>query len=141
MTEIPKAQSIRQFIQSHDCAHLPDGEMEIEGRQLFVRIMSYTPKAAQENRFEIHKIHADVQYVVQGSELMQTADLKDLTPLTEYDPKGDYQFFKPKGHVQDKIIETGEFIVFYPNCPHRPGCTYEGQNGPVKKLVFKVKIH
>ena len=50
-----------------------------------------------ENRFEIHRIYADVQYVVSGTEIMQTARMKDLTPLTEYDPKGDYHFFKTSG--------------------------------------------
>ena len=30
---VPKSEVILKFIAEHDCAHLPDGEMEIEGRQ------------------------------------------------------------------------------------------------------------
>ena len=90
---LPKAEAILKFISEHDCAQLPDGEMEIQGRDLFVRIMSYIPKPAVENRFETHHIYADVQYIVSGTELMQTAHANDLTPLTDYDNKGDYQFF------------------------------------------------
>jgi len=137
---VPKTDAILKFIAEHDCAHLPDGEMEIQGRELFVRIMSYTPKPASENRFEIHRIHADVQYLVSGAEIMQTARMKDLSPLSDYDPKGDYHFFKALGVVSDLIVQAGEFAVFYPNQAHRPSCAYEGYKGLVKKLVFKVKI-
>lgn len=138
---VPKSDAILKFIAVHDCAQLPDGEMEIQGRQLFVRIMSYVPKPAAENRFEIHRIYADVQYLVSGAEMMQTARMKDLLSLTDYDPKGDYHFFKATGATTDLIVQAGEFAVFYPDQPHRPSCFYEGYKGMVKKLVFKIKIN
>jgi YhcH/YjgK/YiaL family protein len=141
MIAMPKSEVILKFIAGHDCARLPDGEMEIQGRDLFVRIMSYTPKPAAENRFETHRVYADVQYVVSGKELMQTAGPNDLTPLTDYDNKGDHQFFKASGATTDLIVQAGEFAVFYPNQAHRPSCSYDGYKGPVKKLVFKVKIN
>ncbi|MDE1921368.1 MAG: YhcH/YjgK/YiaL family protein [Candidatus Omnitrophica bacterium] len=137
---VPCSEAILKFIAGHECSLLPDGEIEIQGHKLFVRIMSYVPKAAAENRFETHRIHADVQYVVSGSEIMQTAGLKDLAPLTDYDAQGDYQFFKPAGAVNEFVVGTGEFAVFYPNEPHRPSCSCEDHQGPVKKLVFKVRI-
>ncbi|MBF0571501.1 MAG: YhcH/YjgK/YiaL family protein [Candidatus Omnitrophica bacterium] len=137
---VPKAGAILKFIAGHNCANLPDGEMEIEGRQLFVRIMSYTPKPAQENHFETHLLYTDVQYIVSGAEIMQTARAKDLTPLTDYDTQGDYQFFKVSGGTtSDLIVQADEFAVFYPTEAHRPSCFYEGYKGLVKKLVFKVK--
>ena len=138
---VPRTDAILKFIAEQDCVHLPDGEMEIEGRELFVRIMSYIPKPAQENRFETHHIHADVQYVVSGAELMQTARTQDLTALTDYDDKGDYQFFKAFQAATDVIVKAGEFAVFYPNEAHRPSCSYEAYKGTVKKLVFKIKIN
>jgi YhcH/YjgK/YiaL family protein len=138
---VPKAEAILKFIVGHDCPHLPDGEIEIEGRDLFVRIMSYQPQKAAENRFETHHIYADVQYVVSGAELMQTARPEDLSPLTDYDPSGDYQFFKLSGDVStDVIVKAKEFAVFYPRQAHRPSCAYEGYKGQIKKLVFKIKI-
>jgi len=137
---VPMSNAVLKFIADHDCANLPDGEMEIEGRQLFVRIMSYYPKPPVENRFEIHRIYADVQYIVSGAEIMQTARLEDLTPSTDYDAKGDYHFFTANATTSDFIVQAGEFAVFYPNQAHRTSCVYEGYKGLVKKLVFKVKI-
>ncbi len=138
---VPKTQAILRFLAEHDCAGLPDGEVEIEGRDLFVRIMSYVPKPAQENSFEMHLKYADVQYVVIGTEIMQTARLKDLTPLNSYDPKGDYLFLKNSGPASDLVVSANEFAVFYPQEPHRPSCSFEGYKGLVKKLVFKVKVN
>jgi len=138
---VAKSEAILKFIAEHDCIHLPDGEIEIQGRQLFVRIMSYTPKPAVENRFETHQIYADLQYLVSGAEIMQTARMKDLTPLADYDAKGDYRFFDASGEMTDLIVQAGEFAVFYPNQPHRPSCSYKGYKGFVKKLVFKIKMN
>ena len=47
--QYPKTEAILKFIAEHDCANLPDGEMEIEGRELFVRIMSYVPNRRRES--------------------------------------------------------------------------------------------
>ena len=138
---VPKTEAILKFIAGHDCSHLPDGEIEIEGRQLFVRVMSYIPKPAVENRFETHRIYADLQYLVSGAEIMQTARMNELTPSTEYDNKGDYLFFKDPSAVTELIVKEGEFAVFYPGKPHRPSCAFEGYKGKVKKLVFKIKIN
>ncbi len=140
-SSIPRLEAILKFINEHDCAHLPDGETAIEGRELFVRVSSYLPKPALENRFETHRNYADVQYIAQGAELMQTAHPQDLSALTDYDSQGDCQFFKPQGLVRDLIVRQGDFAVFFPNQAHRPACRCEGYDGPVKKLVFKVKIH
>ena len=138
---LPKKDAILKFIAEHDCIHLPDGEIEIEGRQLFVRIMSYIPKPVAENRFETHQIYADLQYLVSGAEIMQTARMKDLTPLTDYDANGDHRFFEASGAITDLIVQAGEFAFFSPNQAHRPSCSYKGYNGLVKKLVFKIKIN
>lgn len=138
--ELPKIDAIMKFISLQDCAKLPDGEMEIQGRELFVRVLNYTPKPASENNFETHHIYADVQYVVSGAELMQIARVEDLTPLTEYDPVSDLQFYKSSGVMSNLIVKAGEFALFFPNQAHRPSCSYDGYEGPVKKLVFKVKI-
>ena len=138
---VPQAESILKFIAENDCLNLPDGEQEIKGRELFVRIMSYVPKPASENKFETHHVYADLQYIVKGCEIMQTARLKDLTPIAEYDARGDYNFFKTTKPATDLIVEEGEFAIFYPHQPHRPSCAFSSFQGSVKKLVFKIKIN
>jgi YhcH/YjgK/YiaL family protein len=137
---VPKTEAICKFIAGHDCAKLADGDMEIEGRGLFVKISSYTPKPAAENKFEAHRLYADLQYMASGTEVIQTARIKELTSLTEYDARGDYEFFKACEDIHSFVVKTGEFAVFYPNEAHRPSCLHESHNSQVKKLVFKIRI-
>ena len=107
--QIPLSDKIISFIKTQDCLHLPDEEIAIDGRNLFVRVMSYHLKPPAENRFETHQIYTDLQYVVEGSELMQIADSKQLTPATEYDPQKDYQFFVSPGTPSLNVISFSRF--------------------------------
>ena len=137
---VPKADAILDFIAKNDCVNFPDGEHEIDGRNLFVRVMTYEPKPAQENKFETHQVHADLQYIARGIELMQVALPEDLTPITDYDPKTDFRFYTAGKGISDFVVQAGEFTVFYPGTPHRPSCLYKDNKEQVKKLVFKIRM-
>ncbi len=137
---IPYADQILAFLKSRDPLTVPDGEHEIDGRNLFVRVMSYEPKPAQENKFETHRLHADVQYMARGIELMQVCPTDQLKPITEYDAKGDFHFFTSNGCITDLCVRQGEFTFFYPGEAHRPSCLYQNTRCSVKKLVFKIRI-
>ena len=137
---LPQKERIIEFLNAQDPLAIPDGEHAIDGRHLFVRVMSDHLKPAEENKFETHRLYADLQYVAQGVELMQTAPADRLTPLTGYDATGDYQFFTADGLVSDLVIRAGAFAVFYPGEPHRPGCRSQETTDKIKKLVFKIKV-
>jgi biofilm protein TabA len=137
---IPQLDRILQFISKNDCLTLPNEQIDIDGKSLFVRVMEYHPKPAAENKFETHQVYADLQYVVSGIELMKVAPQSALTSLGPYDAKGDYEFFKAQEQVSDLVVNTGDFTVFYPGEAHCPSCLYGNPSGKVKKLVFKIKM-
>ena len=137
---VPQTNKILEFIAINNCLTLPNGQIDIDGINLFVKVMEYAPKLPQENKFETHRIHADVQYLVSGVEIMQAVPSNSLTKLTEYDPIGDYQFFKATDDISDHVVRAGQFAVFYPGEAHKPSCLYQNQTGKVKKLVFKIKV-
>jgi YhcH/YjgK/YiaL family protein len=116
------------------------GETEIRGRDLFLRAMEYATKSAQDNRFETHRVYADVQYIVKGTEIMQAVPSCYLKPLSEYDQSGDYQFFTAHQGISDIVVPQGWFAVFFPGEAHRPCCHYGGQPGEVRKFVFKIRM-
>ncbi len=137
---IPSKEKIISFLKNNDPRHLSDGEHSIDGKDLFVKVMSYVPKPALEKEFETHRVYADLQYVVTGVELMQTVPSTELKPNTEYDPVGDYQFFKAEHFINDHVVRAGQFMVFFPGEAHRPSCLYQNHTASVKKLVFKIRI-
>ncbi len=138
---IPYQDKISAYLKTNKPHDIPDGEHEIDGRNLFVRVMTYAPKPATENSFEAHRIYADLQYVASGIELMQVTPPDQLEPTTDYDPTKEYQFFKSKGIITDCVVRAGEFTVFFPGEAHRPSCQYLSHTDKVKKLVFKIKIN
>lgn len=137
---LPYKEKIAEFLNSRDPRNVPDGEHEICGRELFVRVMSNELKEANENKFETHQIYADLQYVASGVELMQVTPRDQLITITQYDQNGDYQFFKSEKFITDLVVREGEFTIFYPGEAHRPSCIYQNNKGKTKKLVFKIKI-
>ena len=138
--DIPMLKEIKTFLKKQDPLSLTGEEVEINGRELFVRIAEYKTRLSQEGRFETHKVYADLQYVVSGAEIMQFAPANALTLATEYDPQGDVAFFTAQKDITDVVVRAGEFVVYFPGEAHRPMCQRGLGPEAVKKLVFKIKI-
>ena len=139
-TNIPHLESITTFLNSNDLLSLPAGDREIKGKDLYVKVLRYTPKEEKENHFETHRLYADVQVVVQGVEKMQIVGGNNLENITEYNSKSDYQFFTAQREISDLVVRENEFIFFAPGEAHKPGCRYQNSHEPVVKLVFKTKF-
>ncbi len=86
---------------------------------------------------ETHDHHIDVQVLLVGKELMQTANLGSLRKSNKT-MDGDWTFFEESGHLSNLLIEEGHFVVFFPSEPHKPGCKSPTSDCPVVKLVFKI---
>jgi YhcH/YjgK/YiaL family protein len=136
---LPVAAEVAAFLKANDALALKAPEIEIKGRELFVRPSEYETKAPEAGKFEVHRVYADLQYVASGAEIMQVAPFDGLVPLTEYDAAGDCQFFRTDGKTSDIAVPAGCFTVFFPGEAHRPCCHFGGKPGRVKKLVFKFK--
>lgn len=139
---IPYIDQMVEFVKTRDMLKLPDGEVEIRGRDLFLRVFNYpTSKSrrAEDTQFEIHNIYADVHIVLRGAERMQALFADSARLLTDYDIKDDVQFFSENEGISDIILSHGEFAVFFPGEPHKPMCYYKDFDFPVAKFVFKVK--
>ena len=138
--DIPQLDVILKFLQENDVLKLPEGDIEIKGKNLYVKVLRYIPKDADENNFETHKIYTDVQMIINGEEKMQVVNSKYLQEITEYNKESDFQFFSAQKYISDIIVRRNEFVVFFPEEPHKPGCSYQQKKDkPILKLVFKVK--
>src|SRR5689334_15305776 len=102
-THIPMIKDVVEFLGRSALVDLKDPEIEIRGRDLFVRVMRYHPKPAEQNKFETHRAYADIQVMVKGKEIMQFARPQDLKPTTEYDAKNDYRFFTVDKNISDLV--------------------------------------
>lgn len=131
-----------EFMRTRDMLKLPEGKVEIDGRNIFLQAVHYPTSRARraaEAKFELHRIYADVHVVLRGAERIQTVFVNSPQALTEYDAKDDVQFFSTEKDVSDIILDEGEFAVFFPGEPHKPRCYYQDFDFPVAKFVFKVR--
>jgi biofilm protein TabA len=136
---IPYLKEIADFISSRDCTKIPDGEIEILERNLFVRVAEYETGRAEEKKFEAHTLHADLQFIASGSETMGYSLDEKPKPVTRYDAQADIQFFEPSSE-SSLFVTEGQFVVFFPGELHKPGCLVNGTPTKVKKLVFKIRM-
>ncbi len=136
---IPQQDAIIKFLQETNISTLSEGDIEIKGKDLYVKVLRYVPKDVTENNFEIHKTYTDVQIIMNGEEKMQIVNPKYLQEINRYSEESDFQFFSAQEYISDIVVRENEFVVFFPGEPHKPGCNYQQRNQPVMKLVFKVK--
>lgn len=128
------------FIKKATEEDLPVGKYEINGTEVYGLVQEYTAKAPQDCKIEAHKNYIDIQYVVSGVEVITAFDIAKATPTSDYNPEKDIQFYEYNEKSADCTVESGEYLILFPNDVHRPGMAVEGNAVPVKKIVVKVKL-
>lgn len=125
------------FLQNNDLSKLESGRHEIDGQDVFALVSEYETKVQEDCKPEAHRVYADIQYIVSGSEAIGIATLSNQTTTEAYIQKKDIIFFS--GETAPVILESGMFAVFFPQDIHQPCMQI---NGPekVKKVVVKVKL-
>ncbi len=125
------------FIKETDLENTEAGTYKIDGDDVYAIISNYQTKDASSAHPEAHRKYADVQYMINGSELIGYSFRRKQKLIKEYDEEKDFMLY-------DKVdtfvkLEEGMFAVFYPDDLHMPGIM-EGEPKAVKKLVIKVKL-
>lgn len=126
------------FLAETDPMTLQPGKIVLEEGKLWVNVMEYTPKAADDTRIESHNDFIDLQYTFVGDELYGLAEIENVTPTTEYDPVKDRTFFKANGPVEYSPADAGVFFLYFPGELHQPSVRTDKNQGMSKKLVGKI---
>lgn len=138
---IPHISDIIAFMRDQDMFAIPDGEQEILGRDLYLRVFTYdNPRDSKQAKFETHRNDADVHIVLRGVEKIETVAPALMEPETEYNPEKDIQFFSATKDISEIILGENEFIIFLPGESHKPMCFARPLDGKVKKFCFKIRM-
>ena len=114
------------------------GRYELDGDRLFALVQEYDTAPATDKRFESHRLHVDIQYVVTGREriLHAAAGLEVETPYVE---DKDVTFYRDPVASTSLLLLPGDFAIFFRGDGHKPGCMAGGRE-TVKKVVVKVRV-
>jgi YhcH/YjgK/YiaL family protein len=125
------------YILNNDLAGIQPGRYEIEGDLLVMMVFESDATNTNERKLEGHRRYIDLQYWVNGSELMGHAFLNDQPVLDAYSEKSDCGFYDCQA-TYTRLL-PGMFVIYYPTDLHTavldPLC-----NTKVKKIVFKIMV-
>jgi len=128
------------FLKNSDLKNLPLGKQELDGDSLYVSVDEYITKDKKDTRFESHRKYIDIQYIIEGEEMMGFAPLDKVKPhvVEPYNAEKDIAFYKYDGGKY--ITATPKnFVIFFPTDAHRPSMKVN-ENEKVKKIVVKVMV-
>lgn len=106
----------------------------------YVNHMVYTTKPVEECRFEGHAVYADIQYMVQGCEVIEIADDKGLAVTEDRLEADDVCFYEIPTTYTGVTLRDGDFVLIYPHEAHRPSIAVSDSPISVCKAVAKVRF-
>ena len=59
-----------EWLKANDLAALENGKYEIDGKNVYANVMTYTTLPWEEAKYEAHENYTDIQYVIDGTEIM-----------------------------------------------------------------------
>lgn len=133
----PLFASAFKYLEGKDLKNLEDGKFELqEGLKLIVSNGNGKTKEQSLEKFECHDQNIDIQVCVTGKETIYWKPREKCnTPNGDYNPEKDVRFFNDDPDMNFQLNDN-QFVIFYPEDVHAPMIG----EGPIKKLVFKVKI-
>ena len=139
--QVPLTPAIRkavEFLRRPDLASLTDEKVVIDGDKVFALPQRCETEANASPRFEYHRKYIDIQFVVEGDEVIAWAPAEKLTITAPYDREKDITFgTAPADAVTPVRLRPGQLAVLYPEDAHAPRLA-AGSPGKVFKIVVKV---
>lgn len=119
----------------------PDGKRVIEEEKLFALPQRYETAPAATKRFEAHRRYIDIQYVLEGEEIIEHAPIERLPEVTEaYCAERDVMFFRDPAATSRTLLRAGDFAVYFPADGHKPCCQAGDTPSAVRKIVMKIAV-
>lgn len=116
--------------------NLEVGRYEFDGGYFMVQKGSTRPMT--EGTFEAHRKYVDVQIIVEGSEEVAWADLRDLHTEIPYDTEKDAE--RLSGSLEHVMkMSAGMFYMAFPHDGHKP-VSHTKEQQSYTKIVMKLPV-
>lgn len=126
-----------RFLAETDFSKLPDQRVELSGDDVYAFLQSYETKPVNDTP-EAHRKYIDIQYLVEGEELVGVGPLEAMTDVAEAHPERDIWLYH--GPTETLTIGKGRFLVLWPGDAHAPCIAVDGKPTRCRKCVVKVRV-
>ena len=123
-----------EFLAAPPLDPLPLGRTEVDGDEVFINVMDADLKPHTGPHAEYHRLYADLQIDLTGSEHLGWAS--EGTEQGEFDEENDFGLRTGPEHC-GMTLGGGRFAVFFPGELHKPSCKTPGCDH-VRKAVVKI---
>jgi len=127
-----------KFLERTDLADLPEGKIDLE-EGVFAQIQHYTSIKRDEGFFETHEKYFDIQYVIEGEEMVGVCERDGMVVKTPYNTERDITFYHDPKAYGEVYLKSGDYITLTPEDVHKPRCQASGPC-KIKKIVLKVPV-
>ncbi len=129
-----------EWLKSQDLNNIEPNKYYIDGNIFYANIQEYETKA--DAKYESHKKYIDIQYMIKGNERVGVCDKNSCKLCIPYDEATDIDFMENPNEEEFLMLNSGEFIVLFPNDAHKPSINPSNTDTKniVKKVVVKVPI-
>lgn len=131
-----RVQEALQYIENLDKRKLENGIYRVNDNFYYL-IQEYYTKNENDYVLESHKKYIDIQWIVEGEEIIGVTDVASLYSEKSYCEEKDTMFWKANKSMLEVVLKQGAYIVLYPNHAHM-GCLAVNDSVRVKKIIGKV---
>jgi len=125
-----------QFINNTNFKTIEAGKYPIDGVNIHAAVSEKEGVKAAEAKYEAHNLYIDIQVCPLGSETIGWRPRQKCKKIkTPYNTDKDVTFYETEPDTLF-TLHAGQFVIFFPEDVHGPMIG----EGPIKKLVIKVKI-
>lgn len=103
-------------------AVLADGKTFLNGDKLYVSIQSYKTKARGDCKYEAHRRYIDIQYIIEGREIIAVTDAAGLRERAPYSEEKDVVFFEDDKKGTEFELHAGTMWSYSPRTCTCPRC-------------------
>ena len=126
------------YLGTVDAAGFEEKTVQIDGDYLYAMHQAYTTESATGRFYENHTNHIDVQFVLDGTEIIRVTDVRQLISTSDYDSNDDVTLYEYSDGTDVKL-GAGDFVILFPHDAHVPKLE-SGSPVGVKKIVLKVRV-
>ncbi len=121
----------------------PAGRNEIDGDDVFVNVDAYDTHAFDQDKFELHRVHVDIQFVIDGEEEIWVGDPAAMKTVVRYNDAKDVSWHRQAARegLHRIVMKPGSFLLLWPEFEaHQPGVTLGAAPAAVRKAIAKIRI-
>lgn len=116
-----------------------EGFYDLQGKDIYARVMSYDTVTENEAILESHRTYIDIQSSVIHDERIDWFPLDGLQVKTEYNSEKDATYYhRPDSALASVVVKPGMFVVLFPTDAHMPKLITDTQHR-MKKVVVKLR--